>query len=232
MSMTIARHGDKPQPQRWGLSSYAFAPAFTNEHPMELRQDSHTQTRGRDARGRGREGVAEIIAMIEDMADRRCSVRQIVEAVRAFTTSPSMETCSPKRVSKCDDAFSQFLAAYPERPGGNARQPALDAWRAALADGADPEHLIEAAKVYAAETKGIDRRYIAAPSRWLTEGRWRAKAQTAATIAPGVWIAADSAEGRAWATFWKTTKGRTPPIDSKGGWWFASRLPPSLQAAE
>ena len=198
---------------------------------MNLIQETHTQTRGRDARERGREGVAEIIAMIEDMADRRCSVRQIVEAVRAFTTSPR-ETCFPILESSHDGAFDRFLAAYPERPGGNARQPALDAWRAALADGADPEHLIEAAKVYAAETKGIERRYIAAPSRWLTEGRWRAKAQTAATIAPGVWIAAYSPEGRAWATFWKTTKGRTPPIDSKGGWWFPSRLPPSLQAAE
>ena len=193
---------------------------------MELIQESHTQTRGRDARERGREGVAEIVAMVEDMADRRCSVRQIVEAVRAFTSSRHRDALDH------DHAFDRFLAAYPERPGGNARQPALAAWRDALAGGADPEHLIEAAKVYAAETKGIERRYIAAPSRWLTEGRWRAKAQTAPTIALGVWIAADSPEGHAWAAFWKTTKGRTPPIDSKGGWRFPSTLPPSLQAAE
>jgi hypothetical protein len=47
-----------------------------------------------------------------------------------------------------------------------------------------------------------------------------------------VWIASGSPEWRAWAAFYRATRGKTPPQDKAGGWRFPSRFPPSLQPAE
>jgi len=48
----------------------------------------YQKTRGRDAGGHARhargETMADLVAMVEQMAARRCSVNQILEAVRAF----------------------------------------------------------------------------------------------------------------------------------------------------
>jgi hypothetical protein len=116
---------------------------FTHHH-HETRTPSRNfqKTRGRDACAHVhvREGdtMADLVRMVETMAARRCSVNQILEAVRAFN----------------------------------------------------------------------DR---------------------AATIpAPSVWISASAPEWRAWAEYWRATKGRTPPQDKRGGWRFPSRTPPAM----
>jgi hypothetical protein len=70
--------------------------------------------------------------------------------------------------------------------------------------------------------------------RLAVEARHERAVETADTAhhAGPVWIAADSPDGRAWAAFYRATKGKTPPIDRRGGWRFPSRFPPSLQVAE
>ena len=98
------------------------------------------KTRVRDASARHESGetMADLVAMVETMAARRCSVNQILEAVRAFY-------------------------------------------------------------------------------------------ERSATIpASSVWISASAPEWRAWATYWRATKGRTPPTDKRGGWRFPSLIPPAL----
>ena len=57
--------------------------------------------------------------------------------------------------------------------------------------------------------------------------------ERAATIpASSVWISATSPEWRAWAAYWRETKGKAPPTDKRGGWRFPSRTPPGIVAAE
>ncbi|MGJ0509969.1 MAG: hypothetical protein ACR652_23145 [Methylocystis sp.] len=41
-----------------------------------------------------------------------------------------------------------------------------------------------------------------------------------------VWIPAGSDEWRAWAAHWRETKGKSPPVDRRGGWFFPSKWPP------
>lgn len=53
-----------------------------------------------------------------------------------------------------------------------ARLAAEKAWAAALARGADPEHVIAGARRYADECRGREARYIAHPATWLNAGRY------------------------------------------------------------
>lgn len=138
-----------------------------------------------------------------------------------------------------DDLFETFWAAYPARDGDNPRQPAEAAFRRAVAAGADPERLIEGARRYAAAVAGREGRYIASAVRWLGESRWRDGAakdmpsvlRTSPAEAPGVWISADTEAGRAWAEHYRSTKGKTPPVDAKGGWRFPAPMPPAVEVA-
>jgi hypothetical protein len=43
-----------------------------------------------------------------------------------------------------------------------------------------------------------------------------------------VWIASGTPEWAAWSSFYRATKGKTPPLDRRGGWWFSGRKPPPL----
>ena len=117
-----------------------------NHHHRESGTPSRNfeKTRGRGAHVHVREGntVADLVRMVETMAARRCSVNQILEAVRAFQ-------------------------------------------------------------------------------------------ERAATIpVQSIWISASAPEWRAWAAYWRATKGRTPPTDKHGGWRFPSRIPPATMAGE
>ncbi len=121
--------------------------------------------------------------------------------------------------------FSDFLGAYPEREGGTAIEPARKAFREAVASGHDPAAIIAGAKAYAASMAGKDKKFVVSASRWLTEKRWQGLAPKAASPAgaPGVWIENGSPEWAAWTSY----RGKTPPLDTKGGWRFPSRFPPA-----
>ena len=127
------------------------------------------------------------------------------------------------------DPFARFLAAFPERDGGHDRDAALLAWRAALAR-APAETLIAGAMAYAESVADRPRRFVMSARRWLSEGRWRDLPTPSRKPAPMIWIALDSPEWRAWDAFYKQTKGKTPPLDRRGGWRFPSRIPPASDA--
>jgi hypothetical protein len=76
-----------------------------------------------------------------------------------LSLAPLAEDDEPPR-----DAFGEFWAAYPKRQD---KRTAERAWRAALKRGADPDHVIEAARVYARQQSGKERRYIKLPATWL-----------------------------------------------------------------
>ncbi len=121
--------------------------------------------------------------------------------------------------------FSDFIGAYPEREGGTAIEPARRAFRDAVAAGHDPTEIIAGAKAYAASMRDKDRKFLLSASRWLAERRWQGLAPKAASPAgaPGVWVENGTPEWSAWTAF----RGKTAPIDARGGWRFPSRLPPA-----
>lgn len=138
------------------------------------------------------------------------------------------------------DSFDLFLAAYPQRGDPYDVEATREAWRRAVARGADPEALIHAAESYARARDGQPARFTMSARRWLQEGRWRDAGPVftpvstpAGTARPAlVWIALDAPGWHEWEAFYRATKGKTPPLDRKGGWRFPSRWPPVPTVAE
>lgn len=58
--------------------------------------------------------------------------------------------------------------------------------------------------------------------------RWRGKQANAPPLKEQFYAAAGSADLEKWDTHLRKTTGRGAPRDSKGGWWFPSKLPPPL----
>jgi hypothetical protein len=128
------------------------------------------------------------------------------------------------------DAFERFIQAFPQREGGNERAAARTAWRGAVARCADPERIIAGALAYAAATAGRERRYVMSARRWLNESRWRDVVVAVIGEKPRlIWIDYGTPEWWAWSNHWRATKGKSPPVDTKGGWRFPSLTPPEPQ---
>lgn len=112
------------------------------------------------------------------------------------------------------------------QPGG----PGQAAFRKAIAGDADPAAIAAVAKAYAGECAGREARFIAAPQNWLAQERWKGAAaptpQAKPAQAPGVWIGLDKPSWREWTAWRRATKGKSPPIDSQGGWRFPTLAPP------
>jgi hypothetical protein len=97
-------------------------------------------------------------------------------------TEPLIETHTATPREKGKDAgkpaadsgsdFERFWAVYPRREGAQGRRAALNAWRAEIEAGADPEGMVNAARAYAAEVEktGIARRYVKQAGGWLAAG--------------------------------------------------------------
>lgn len=77
------------------------------------------------------------------------------------------------RASRADrdhaELFAEFYDAYPRRKD---RLKAEKAWRAAVKRGADPAHLVEAARRYADATRHAEARYVKYPATWLNAGAY------------------------------------------------------------
>ncbi len=65
------------------------------------------------------------------------------------------------------EAFGAFWLNYPKK---KAREEAKKAWIAALARGANPQHIVDAAAGYAKERDGEDPKYTKYPATWLNKG--------------------------------------------------------------
>ncbi|MGJ0507011.1 MAG: hypothetical protein ACR652_07690 [Methylocystis sp.] len=124
------------------------------------------------------------------------------------------------------DPFQRFLSAFPARDEPHDVTAAREAWARAIRR-ADSEAIIAGALAYARSREGQPARFTMSARRWLDEGRWR-NGPKSGPVKPLVWIECGSPEWAAWTRF----RGRTPPLDRRGGWRFPSRWPPAMQAAE
>ena len=128
-----------------------------------------------------------------------------------------------------EDAFEAFVTAFPRRPEGMDAAAVRVAWRAALAR-APAETIVAGAMAYAESVAGREPRYVMSPRRFLSESRWRDKPSPSRNVAPLLWIALDAPGWREWSAFYRSTKGKTPPLDRRGGWRFPARFPPHVAA--
>jgi hypothetical protein len=150
------------------------------------------------------------------------------DAIEKDTEEKDSETDAAPARGVSDD-FSEFWQAFPKRDGDNAEAPARAAWRKAIAKGASPTAIVAGAKSYAATVAGREPKYIASAPRWLSEERYAnaTPPKAVAAAVPGVWISQGSPEWAAWFEHWRVTKGKSPPVDAKGGWRFPSQRPPN-----
>lgn len=150
------------------------------------------------------------------------------------------ENLSARDARECDGLFETFLSIFPKREDGQPRAPALAGWRKAISSGADPDRILSGAKAYAEMVKGREAKFVCSAARWLSEERWRDAglrprsadaAKQADVPPPGIWIRFGCSEWEAWADHWRSTKGKSPPRDARGGWRFPSLLPPQPKSA-
>jgi hypothetical protein len=127
--------------------------------------------------------------------------------------------------------FLRFLDAFPQRDAPHDVEAARDAWGRAI-QRADPDAIIAGAEAYRVARQGQPARFTLSARRWLQEGRWRdvgPASRPSSTPPPAmVWVACGSPEWREWTRY----RGRSPPLDRRGGWHFPSRWPPAPIAAE
>jgi hypothetical protein len=128
------------------------------------------------------------------------------------------------------NGFDEFWKVYPRRV---AKQAALRMYKQALKK-TTPEHILSAAKKYAAERIGQDAQFTKHPSTWLNGGCWGdydtdlTKAPTSATAAPAkVYVKFINRD--AWDAYGRRVNGKSYPQDRAGGWWFPSEWPPNLR---
>jgi hypothetical protein len=125
------------------------------------------------------------------------------------------------------DLFNRFMAAFPARDEPHDAAAAREAWERAVWR-ADSEVIILGAEAYARTREGQPARYTMGAARWLRESRWRDAAPVAPIQRPLVWIECGSREWAAWTAY----RGRSLPLDRRGGWRVPSRWPPAMMAAE
>jgi len=65
---------------------------------------------------------------------------------------------------------------------------------------------------------------------WLRGRCWEEETVPAATRPEQVFVRENTPEWRCWQRHLVATKGKGTPVNSKGGWWFSSRLPPLMDA--
>lgn len=82
------------------------------------------------------------------------------------SSSPAAQADEPTEQLHLE-AFGAFWLTYPKR---KAKEEARKAWIAAIERGADPQHIVDAAKNYAHERAGQDPKYTKYPATWLNKG--------------------------------------------------------------
>lgn len=129
---------------------------------------------------------------------------------------------APAARESANDAFEEFLLAFPRRDDNTPRAPALAAWRKAIAAGADPARVVAGAKAYAASVASRERRFVVSAARWLAEERWPrdppAPAVNAARIET-TWVSRNSPQWviRAARGLQRPNAMKRPDLGSTGG---------------
>jgi DNA-binding transcriptional ArsR family regulator len=83
------------------------------------------------------------------------------------TVGPVQTKSGSEKTNHHLEVFGAFWLTYPKR---KAKEEAKKAWIAAIERGADPQHIVAAAKGYAHERASQDPKYTKYPATWLNKG--------------------------------------------------------------
>lgn len=134
------------------------------------------------------------------------------------------------------EAFDRFWSAYPKRQGSNPKAPAEVKFARAVANGADPDHIISAARRYAADLGSkVGTEYVAMTTTWLNQKRWQDYPKPDSTLPlqqdTRVFVEIDSPQWKAWRRLrsWPQNDFR---VDGRyrRGWYFPTEWPAEATA--
>lgn len=125
------------------------------------------------------------------------------------------------------EPFDRFLKIFPQRRESFDVERTREAWGRAIKR-ALPTTIIAAAAEYQRAREGKPTRYTLTARRWLDESRWRDLSPSRPGVRTLIWIHYGSAEWWLWSAFYRATRGKSPPMDRRGGWRFPARSPPPL----
>lgn len=169
------------------------------------------------------------------MRQRRYYNRQKTGAKRtpnALAKRPETETETDKkeRISRKErehewpkDFEQAFWREYPLRVGKHAAVKKLRAIH--KSDKVDWPPFIAAVKAYAKAMLGKEPQYISHPTTWLSKGRWEDElpgSEPQPATNGHIHVMRESPDWPTYAARWLEEKGKEPPIDKTGGWWFPS----------
>lgn len=136
-----------------------------------------------------------------------------------------------------DDKFEEFWKAYPHRgEAADPKKPAREKFDRALKRGVEPDAIIIGAKRFAEIERRAGRagtEKCAQAVTWLNQDRWQDYQPAPADQQPAsVFVARGSEEWDAWSRH----RGKEPiskfyPEHRAEGWYFPTRLPPSIERA-
>lgn len=101
----------------------------------------------------------------------RSDMRSVTD--RSSESHPNPDPTRPEKNKKPSppDGFEEFWDSYPPRKN-SSKADAVRAYAKALKEGADPAHITDAARSYAADRAGKDQQYTAHAATWLNGRRW------------------------------------------------------------
>lgn len=151
--------------------------------------------------------------------DKRCAIPER-EKERELETEKNIAREARLNVWPVDYE-QQFWKAYPKRVDKAAALKKLKlVWRS---DRVPWGVLISAVQRYAQLVR--DPQYTKSPLVWLNKGCWDDEVPDTSAVQPAevpgqVHVMKTSEDWGHFAAHWRSTKGREPPTDKRGGWWF------------
>jgi hypothetical protein len=159
---------------------------------------------------------------VRSMLNAGCSAEQIVVVVEQWEERWKSRAKKPaqRRVAYTED-FEAFWKAYPTDQN-MSKSEAFDVWKR-IGD-EDRRLAMEAVPKFVAWCKlQPDYRPIHA-CRFLSKKRYEGHAQHTELMLvasnAGIYVTQDSPEWGSYAEAYKAEKGKYPPVDKKGGWFF------------
>lgn len=145
-----------------------------------------------------------------------------LEVDRPVNNNPPVPPSKPE-----PDQFETFWAVYPKRSGTADRKGAVKAFNAAVKR-ADVETIVLAARAYAADMAARGKtgtEFVKQARSWLNGDLWTEYQPKETTARPsGHYIQYGTEAGDAWERHYRT-RGKVPPRDNKGGWYFPAEFP-------
>ena len=159
-----------------------------------------------------------------EQKDATCNARaRVPQPQSQDNNNPSSSTTQKEG----EEFFEKFWSSFPK--GKLASRP-----RASEAFFDLPPHdwpkALAAVAPFAEQARASPTSHPMSPERYLRD-RIFENFSPSLEASSGVYVQSGSPQWVAWDLHWRTTKGRGPPLDSKGGWRFEAEWPPSESAA-